>query len=211
MVAQGAALLGEALGLAIEPVRSVLFPDAEEAVTQARRTVAEAGEGKPFFLLAPAAGWGAKQWPAECFGALARALGERGFAVLVNAASSVEPVSQAVAVASGGVARVVCCSVAELMTLTRRAAVVVGGDSGPVHLAAALGTPVVALYGPTDPERNGPWGPGAVRVLRDRSSVTSHKRTAAAEAGLARITVEEVVAAVLQGMGGDGVESPGIC
>jgi len=73
---------------------------------------------------------------------------------------------------------------------------VVGGDSGPVHLAAALGVPVVALFGPTDPARNGPWGPGAVRVLRDAASATSYKRSTETEAGLARISVDEVAESV---------------
>jgi heptosyltransferase-1 len=87
----------------------------------------------------------------------------------------------------------VMCNMSGLIALVRRAAVVVGGDSGPVHLAAALGAPVVALFGPTDPARNGPWGAGPVRVLRDAASVTSYKRSAETEAGLARISVEEVV------------------
>src|SRR5207249_12029094 len=48
-----------------------------------------------------------------------------------------------------------------LMALLRNALCVVGGDTGPLHLAVALGTPVVALFGPTDPARNGPYRPGA--------------------------------------------------
>jgi heptosyltransferase-1 len=80
-----------------------------------------------------------------------------------------------------------------LIALTRRASLLVGGDSGPTHLAAALGIPLVALYGPTDPTRNGPWGSGPMRVVRGAGSVTSHKRVAEIDAGLARISVEEVV------------------
>jgi heptosyltransferase-1 len=90
----------------------------------------------------------------------------------------------------------VVCNVAGLTALLRRTALLVGGDSGPTHLAAALGVPLVALYGPTDPARNGPWGAGPMRVLRDASSVTSHKKVSEVEAGLARITVEQVVEAV---------------
>ena len=71
--------------------------------------------------------------------------------------------------------------------------VLVGGDSGPTHLAAALGIPLVALYGPTDPARNGPWGPGPTRVMRGAGSITSHKRVAEIDAGLARIGVEDVM------------------
>jgi heptosyltransferase-1 len=90
----------------------------------------------------------------------------------------------------------VVCNVAGLVALMRRTDLVVGGDSGPTHLAAALAVPVVALFGPTSPERNGPWGPGPKRVLRDPASLTSYKRSAETEAGLARISVQQVMEAV---------------
>jgi heptosyltransferase-1 len=75
--------------------------------------------------------------------------------------------------------------------------VVIGGDTGPVHLAAALERPVVAIFGPTDPARNGPWNTRS-RVLRDDTSVTSHKRKKLAEPGLLRISVEDVTAAAVE-------------
>lgn len=108
---------------------------------------------------------------------------------------------------SAGTAEIVRGDVAQLVAIVRRAAVVVGGDSGPVHLASALGRPVVALFGPTDPARNGPWGDGRKRILRDAGSVRSYKRSAEVEAGLGRIEVEEVVGAVravLNGAGSSG-------
>jgi heptosyltransferase-1 len=95
---------------------------------------------------------------------------------------------------------VVQCSVGQLIALTRRAAVVVAGDTGPLHLAAALQRPVVGIYGPTDPARNGPYGTRS-RVLRDAGSVTSHKRVREVEAGMSRIGVEEVVTAAKEMMG----------
>ena len=148
-----------------------------------------------FVLLAPTAGWGAKAWPVARYAELAGALRAKGLRVLVNAAPGEDAVARTVS--DGGVAEVVSCTVRELVSLTRRAGVVVGGDTGPVHLAAALGRPVVALFGPTDPERNGPEFVGAkVRVLRDAASVVSHKRAAATEAGLGRISVEAVMEAV---------------
>jgi ADP-heptose:LPS heptosyltransferase len=48
----------------------------------------------------------------------------------------------------------------QLIAVLRRASVLVAGDTGPLHLAAALGTPCVGIYGPTAPQRNGPYGPG---------------------------------------------------
>jgi heptosyltransferase I len=64
-----------------------------------------------------------------------------------------------------------------------------------MHLAALLNVPVVALFGPTDPARNGPYGTKSI-VLRDPSSVTSHKRNRVTEAGLRNITTTQVLKAV---------------
>ena len=101
--------------------------------------------------------------------------------------------------ASAGTAVAVPCSLGRLTALTRRAAVVIAGDTGPLHLAAALERPVVGIYGPTSPRRNGPYwtgpGPAKVRVLRDAESVTSHKRVGEPEAGMLKISVQDVVAA----------------
>jgi heptosyltransferase-1 len=152
-------------------------------------------------VLAASAGWGAKQWPAERYGALAKELRGMGFVPLVNAPKKDDAVAASVVAASGGAAEMVVCNVAGLIALMRRTSLLVGGDSGPTHLAAALGIPLVALYGPTDPARNGPWGPGPMHVLRGAGSVTSHKRVAEIDAGLARIEVEEVLRAVRLVMG----------
>jgi len=89
---------------------------------------------------------------------------------------------------------VVPCSVGQLIALTRSARLVIAGDTGPLHLAAALKRPVVALYGPTDPARNGPYGTRS-RVLRHASSRKDHTRHAETEEGLMQITTDEVVSA----------------
>ena len=83
-----------------------------------------------------------------------------------------------------------------MTALLRRARLTIVGDSGPLHLAAALHIPVVALFGPTDPARNGPYGTRSV-VLRHPSSVTSYSHTQQADAGLLKITVEEVLESAL--------------
>jgi heptosyltransferase-1 len=111
------------------------------------------------------------------------------------------------AVAAGGDATVIRCSMAELIELTRRARLVIGGDSGPMHMAAALGRPVVTLFGPTDPARNGPYFPAArFRVLRHPSSQLERSRRAQTEPGLAMITCDEVLAAAL-GLLGESLNS----
>ena len=142
-------------------------------------------DGQPFAILNPGAGWGAKCWPAESFGAVARALTERGLARVVNHGPGEEPLAEAVRQASGGVAVPLQCSVGELIALTRRASLFIGGDTGPMHLAAALRVPVVALFGPTRPERNGPFGTRSV-VLRSPESAynTSPHRPSRRRAGL---------------------------
>ncbi len=132
-------------------------------------------DGKPFAIVNPGAGWGAKRWPVESYGSVARALVQRGLAVVVNYGPNEEGLAAAVRESSGGVAILLKCSVGELIALTRRAALFIGGDTGPMHLAAALGVPVVALFGPTCPERNGPFATPSI-VLRSPDSMynTSH-------------------------------------
>ena len=196
VVEQGTALLGEACGVRLEP-GAVEIPRAQWAEEWAAK---EAVMRRPMALLAAGGGWGAKQWPAERYGALAAELKQMGFDVVVNAPRADDKVAASVVTASGGAARVVVCNVAGLISLLSRTDLLVGGDTGPMHLAAAMGVPVVALFGPTAPERNGPWGPGEKRVLRDAASVTTYKRTAETDAGLMKISVEQVVEAV-KGLG----------
>jgi heptosyltransferase I len=209
VVQQNAALLSETIGAEITPATPAL-PVSAPAALWAEQTVASQAGSKRLAILAPTAGWGAKQWSAERFGALALELSALGFHVVVNAASASDSVGLEVVRASAGTASVLPCDVARLVALTRRAALVVGGDSGPVHLAAALGRPVVALFGPTNPDRNGPWGPGPVTVLRDPSSVTTYKRTALPDPGLASISVQAVVEAV-QAVVPTELEVPQVC
>ncbi len=86
-------------------------------------------------------------------------------------------------------------SLSELMALARRSRLFIGGDTGPMHLAALLGVRTVALFGPTDPARNGPYWEGT-RVLRDPASVTCYSHKRAEDAGLEKITVARVMAEV---------------
>ena len=155
---------------------------------------------RDFALLNPGAGWGAKQWPAERYGAVARALAARDIQSLVNHGPDEQALAHEVEWASGGAAHAIECSISELTALTRRAKLVIGGDTGPIHLAAALEIPIVALYGPTDPQRTGPFGTRAV-VLRSESSATSHARRDETEAGLLAITTEQVTAAAESALG----------
>jgi heptosyltransferase-1 len=148
----------------------------------------------PLALINPGAGWGAKQWPAERYSEVARALANDGLLPIINFGPGEEKLANQVETASGGKARPVTCSIGELISLTRRARLFIGGDTGPLHLAAALQVPVVAIFGPTDPARNGPYGTKSM-VLRNAVSRTSLSHTSAPDPGLLRITADEVIAA----------------
>lgn len=198
VIEQGCEVLGAAAGEELRPGR-VWLPVDDAAGAWCDELLAGFGDGR-FVVMAPTAGWGAKQWPVERFGAAAAELGRAGYRTLVNASSVRDETAKKLVAASEGFATAVPCSIGELIALMRLAAVVIAGDTGPLHMAAALERPVVGIYGPTDPARTGPYGTRA-RVLRDAASVTNHKRLGEPEAGLLRIGVGEVVAAALELLG----------
>ncbi len=196
---RGAHVIEHALSLASEVAGQELeyvqppFPvdPANESWADRQR---EALGDKPLAILNPGAGWGAKCWPSESFGTVARALTDRGMAVIVNHGPGEEALAEALRNSSGGVAVLLKCSVGELIALTRRARVFIGGDTGPMHLAAALGVSVVALFGPTRPERNGPFGAPSV-VLRSPDSVDNATHTDRRDEGLVSIEPRAVLEA----------------
>jgi heptosyltransferase I len=147
-----------------------------------------------FSIVAPGAGWGAKQWPPERYGQVAQALAKHNLKTMVNAAPGEESLAQAVVNASKDHAFLISCTIGQLIALTRRARLFIGGDTGPLHLAAALAIPVVGLFGPTDYVRTGPFGTRAV-VLRHPESKTTFSHHQHPDDGLLKITVEEVVSA----------------
>ena len=147
-----------------------------------------------FVIMNPGAGWGAKQWPPEYYGQVALALARHNLKTLVNAAAGEESLALALTGASQGHASAISCTIGQLIALTRRARLFIGGDTGPLHLAAALGIPVVGLYGPTDPARTGPFGAHAV-ALRNPESKTTFSHHQRPDQGLLKITVDEVVSA----------------
>jgi heptosyltransferase I len=175
------------------------FPHDSRAEARIGQRLAEYGLDD-FAILNPGAGWGAKRWPAERYGEVARKLADRGVQSILNYGPGEEELVCVAESASGGAARAMNCSVTELIELTRRARVFIGGDTGPLHLAAALQIPVVAIFGPTDPARNGPYGARSI-VLRSTESVTSHARRAAADEGMLTIGSDAVVAAANELLG----------
>jgi heptosyltransferase-1 len=174
-------------------VPRVEFPHDGEAERRTDRRLTEAGV-REFAILNPGAGWGAKRWPAERYGRVARALAKDGLRSILNYGPGEDDLACQAEAASEGAAQRMKCSITELIALTRRAKLFIGGDTGPLHLAAALQVPVVAIFGPTDPARTGPYGTRSV-VLRHPVSPTSHARRSAPDEGMLEISAEAVVGA----------------
>jgi heptosyltransferase-1 len=140
-----------------------------------------------FVLASPLAGWGAKQWPLEYYAKLAERLrGECGMSLVLDAPYALQVQGTQTHVST----------LAGLIYATRRATAVVGLDSGPMHLAAALSKQGVAIYGPTDPARHGPYG-GMIGVLRSPAAVTTYNRTAEPDASMREITPDQVFEALV--------------
>ena len=173
------------------PITPTEFPYDSAAEQWAESLVGKRGR---FAILNPGAGWGAKCWPAERYGTIASELKKNGVTNLVNVGPGESHLGTEVVAQSDGAASVVECSISQLIALTRRAALFIGGDTGPMHLASALQVPVVAIFGPTDPQRNGPFNSPNI-VLRNPESKRDHSRRAQPEEGLLTITVDEVLEA----------------
>ncbi len=157
-------------------------------------TILPAGGSPPAVLINPGAGWGAKRWPPERYAAVAQGLIERGYRILINAGPGEDRLAEVIVRATQDAATPLLCSLAQLIALTRRVALAVAGDTGPLHLACALGRPVVGIYGPTDPSRNGPFG-APFKVLRSPQSRRDHTRHEAPEMGLLTIQPDDVLRA----------------
>jgi heptosyltransferase-1 len=146
---------------------------------------------RPFILSCPLAGWRSKQWPVEYYRELAGLLAANGLALVVNGAESSRADLESITGAQVNVS-----GISGLIAATRHAAAVIGVDSGPLHLAAALGRPGVAIYGPTDPARNGPYG-GSIAVLRDAAARTTYKRGHDIDPAMRAIRPQDVLDALL--------------
>jgi heptosyltransferase I len=193
VIEQNVSVAEALIGRRVEVPRAEL-PRAPESEERVERQLREFSAGE-FAVLNPGAGWGAKRWPAERYGEVARGLAKLGVRSILNYGPGEEELVRVAEAASSGNARAMSCTVGELIALMRRARLFVGGDTGPLHLAATLRVPVVAIYGPTDPARNGPYGTRSV-VLRSAASVTSHARRNEAEEGMLGIGSDAVVEAV---------------
>ena len=151
-----------------------------------------------FYVLNPGGGWLSKCWPAERYGELHRKLTERyGWRGIVSFGPGEDRLASELIRAAGNPAPLaIPLALGPLMALLRRAKFMVSADTGPLHLASAVGTPVVGLFGPTDPARNGPFSPNDISVRNPRHSITTYARGASYSSAMLSITVDQVVEAV---------------
>ena len=187
-----ASVLGAATDVLAFPLREV-----DSAVAS---SLAAAGLSR-FALLNCGAAWPNKRWPPDRFGRVAAWLHEtRGLKSVVLWGPGEQDIADAVVATSDGAAVAAPqTSLADLVALSRRAALMVSGDTGPTHLAAAVGTPVVALFGPTNPARNGPWRPEDRSITRYEHCDCHYERRCRHDESrwcLATIGVDEVTAAI---------------
>ena len=192
-LAMAAALGAPADGNALEfPIGEVRSAAVESFV---------AADSRPFALINPGAAWPNKRWPPERLGAVAKHLFDRhSLPSVVLWGPGEQAAADAVVQASAGTARLAPpTGLKDLIALARHAGLIVSGDTGPLHIAAALGVPAVALFGPTDPLRNGPWDPRDISISRYETCDCHYQRKCSrdpAEWCLGTVTVEQMVQAI---------------
>jgi ADP-heptose:LPS heptosyltransferase len=152
-----------------------------------------------YALINPGAAWPNKQWPSDRFGEVASALAAKhALLPVVLWGQGEQAVAAGVVESSKGTAMAAPpTGIGDLLALARGARLMVSGDTGPLHLAAAVGTPVVALFGPTDPARNGPWEATDISLSRFADCVCHYQRRCRRSRGcIEDLSVEDVRGAI---------------
>jgi heptosyltransferase-1 len=162
-----------------------------------RARLHDLGIAGEYMVVGPGGSWRAKCWPAERYGEFCREFERKNSmrVVVIHGPGEKSIADEVVRAAAPARPVILATTIEELMGLLAHARCLVAADSGPLHLAASLGTPVIGLYGPTDPARNGPFVPGAVILHKARLEEISYKRRSEYAPAMLRITVEDVLAA----------------
>lgn len=175
-----------------------LFTDGDAEWAEA--ALAEMGvSGLRAVMLWPGGNWPTKRWPADRFAQLGRRLGDVG-RVVVGWGPGERDLAEEVASSVPGACLAPEAGISRLAALIGKAALFVGGDTGPLHIAAAVGVPTVGIYGPTSPRRNGPYG-RASRVIFHPctdADIPCHRRRCSHWTCLPSIGVDEVASACRQ-------------
>jgi lipopolysaccharide heptosyltransferase I len=162
------------------------YVDAQLAALKAER----------FIIVNPGGGWRSKCWSPQNYAALIRQWeGRSSEQIILTGSPSEEPIVREMLQNAGAQrARYLPTTLVQFIALAKRARLFIGGDTGPLHLAAAVGTPIVGVYGPTDPVRNGPFA--ADDIALSNQGPINHTRRGTNPEYLHGISVESVVAAV---------------
>jgi heptosyltransferase I len=179
--------VAEALGCEVDKVRFPL-----PLVREPEKVLKLKDELGDYAVFVPGARWKTKKWPAEYFAALASMLPIRsvivGGAADRGIASIIEEQSKGKALSMAGET-----NIGDLIWIIRRAKLVITNDSGPMHIAAACGIPVVAIFGPTSPARTGPYGQNHIIVSSSRECAPCYRRTCKGLKCMTDITPEMVL------------------
>ncbi|MBN1566529.1 MAG: glycosyltransferase family 9 protein [Acidobacteria bacterium] len=153
-----------------------------------------------FVVINPGGGWPTKRWSLERYGDLAKRIkSELGLKVAVTTGPGEESYYRTIAERCGNDAPShLHISFIRLIPVLRRARLVIGGDTGPFHLACALGVAVVGIFGPTSPIRNGPWTSGSEAIAHTLPCSFCYGRICATKNECMDISVDEVFAAVVR-------------
>jgi heptosyltransferase-1 len=194
MIDQHHALLA---GLGIDDRGGRKFPFVVPDAATAMAVQFEASTSSPLALIAPGGGWENKLYPAELWGQVATGLASMDLAPVVLWGPGDEQRADAVVEASEGKARrAPATSVLELAALAKLSRLFLAADTGPLHVAGAMGAPLVAVFGPTDPARNGPWSRDDEVVRRIPACAPCHKRNCDTHQNtMKKIPVDAILAA----------------
>lgn len=194
--------VAEAVGVRVEDLDPALHVSPEADRRCAARIAAEGAPAAAFLLVNPFTSWPSKSWPLERYEELVRRLArDRHLPIVVHAGPGEEAGVARFRAAAGARPEVAVLGglpLEESLALFRRARLMVTGDTGPMHCAAALGVPVAALFGPSWPERTGPWGTGHRVIQLSRPSSHHAYRTDAEGRYIRAIDVETVYGAVIE-------------
>ena len=183
---------GDSHGCRLFPLR--VAAEAERSV----REILRARGVDDYFMLSPGGGWLSKCWPAERYGELHRRLSARlGWHGIISYGPGERALAEAVRASAGSPEPLLLdMDLPQLIAALHGAQFLVGADTGPLHLSVALGTPVVGLYGPTDPAQTGPYSCDDIVVRNARPEETTYRRGSSYAPGMLSITVEQVEEAV---------------
>ncbi|HEX5106078.1 MAG TPA: glycosyltransferase family 9 protein [Pirellulaceae bacterium] len=196
------------LGIGLPPVRFGLRV-AADADALAAEVIARHDCQAGYAVFSPGAGWDSRLWPIERFAEVARRLAERDLVSLVVWGGQRERqwAEQIVGAASGAAILAPQTTLLQLTALIRRARLFVGCDSGPLHLAGAVGTPCVGLFGSTRREATGPYGPGHTLLQAAYDDSGDRKRPGADNWAMRQISTQMVIDACIQILAGDRTDS----